>query len=59
MEGHALNEHKEVLLNRIISKFLLAVYAQACYSTGDAFGVLQDSITTLNLDLIYRNNTEN
>lgn len=28
MEGHALNEHKEVLFNWIIPKFLLAVCAQ-------------------------------
>lgn len=45
MEGPALNEHKEVLLNWIISKFLSAAGARACYPTGDAFGVLQDSIT--------------
>lgn len=44
MEGPALNEHKEVLLNWIISKFLLAGCAQECYPTGDAFGVLHYKI---------------
>lgn len=47
MESHVLNEHKEVLLNWIIPKFLLAVCAQVCYPTADGFGVPQDSITRL------------